>query len=98
MFSTRDPVDLESRLIVIACANALAFGLFSWDKWMSKWKKRRVPESSLLAVTLFGGEVGAICAMLLVRHKTRKSSFLWKFWPSFVVGVVLTVVFIRARF
>ena len=39
-----------------------------------------------------------ICAMLLVRHKTRKNSFFWKFWPSFVVGVVLTVVFIRARF
>jgi uncharacterized membrane protein YsdA (DUF1294 family) len=64
---------------------------------MSKWKKRRVPESTLLAVTLFGGEVGAICAMLLVRHKTRKSSFFWKFWPCFVVGVALTVVFIVAR-
>lgn len=91
-------MDLESRLIVIACANVLAFGLFSWDKRMSKWKKLRVPESTLLAVTLLGVEVGAICAMLLVRHKTRKNSFFWKFWPSFVVGVVLTVVFIRARF
>lgn len=89
-------MDLESRLIVIACANALTFGLFSWDKWMSKWKKRRIPESTLLAVTLFGGEVGAICAMLLIRHKTRKGAFLWKFWLCFAVGVVLSVAFLRA--
>ncbi len=96
MFSTLGPVDIDSRLIVIACANAIAFGLFSWDKGMSKWKKRRIPESTLLAVTLFGGEVGAICAMLLVRHKTRKRAFLWKFWPCFAAGVALSVFFLKA--
>lgn len=87
---------LEDRLIVITCANALAFAVFAWDKWMSKWKKRRVPESTLLILTLLGGEVGAICAMLLVRHKTRKRSFLWKFWLSFGVGIALSVLFLRA--
>lgn len=80
---------------MIACVNALAFFVFVWDKWMSKWKKRRVPESTLLILTLLGGEVGAICAMLLVRHKTRKRSFLWKFWLSFLGGIGLSFLFLR---
>ncbi|RPF82613.1 MAG: DUF1294 domain-containing protein [Verrucomicrobia bacterium TMED71] len=61
-------------------------------------EKLGVPESTLLAVTLLSGEVVAICTMLMVRHNTWKGSFFWKFWPSFVIEVVSTVVFNRARF
>jgi len=76
--------------------NVLAFAVFVWDKAMSKGKRQRVPESSLLLLTLGGGEIGAISAMLAVRHKTRKKSFLWKFWPSFLVGIAVNWLFLQA--
>ncbi len=59
----------------LAVLNLLAFFLYGYDKWMAASQSRRVAESALLGVALMGGSAGALTAMQLFRHKTRKVSF-----------------------
>lgn len=63
----------------IAALSVIDFGLAAWDKSRARKGARRVPESTLLLLALAGGSPGLLAAMLLVRHKTRKASFLAAF-------------------
>jgi len=83
------PMDLESRYTILAAINLLAFGLFVWDKWLAKTGKSRVPEWKLLSIMVIGGVVGSIVAMVAVRHKKRKQSFLWRFYLCAAMGLAL---------
>ncbi len=47
------------------------------DKRRAVKHRRRLRESTLLAVAFLGGSIGIISAMLAVRHKTQKAKFKW---------------------
>ena len=83
-----------SPLGLIACwvlaMTVVTFLTFGYDKSMAGTKKPRVPENVLLALTFFGGTIGAVAGASVFRHKTRKSSFRTRF--IFVVGVQALLV------
>lgn len=54
----------------------LAFAAHVIDKRAAIRGRRRIPESRLHLFELLGGWPGALLAMTLVRHKTRKVSYL----------------------
>lgn len=58
---------------------AITFFTYGYDKNIAGSKLMRVPEAVLLALTAFGGTLGAIVGMRFFRHKTSKDSFLSKF-------------------
>lgn len=62
-------------LLWYGVVSALALALFAWDKLMAKLGRRRIPEAALLGAAAAGGGAGALLAMSLLRHKTRKSPF-----------------------
>ena len=64
-------------LYVSGVACVVAFILFGADKLLARMRMRRVPESSLLAVSFLAGATGALLAMMLFRHKTRKRLFVF---------------------
>ena len=68
-------------LLVINFITWAAYGL---DKRRAKGGKWRIPERTLLILTVVGGSVGALVGMLLFRHKTKKAKF--------VVGVPVILV------
>ncbi len=45
------------------------------DKSLAVRNRRRIPEATLLRWAALGGAGGALCAMLVCRHKTRKPKF-----------------------
>ncbi len=63
-------------IIAFTFLNFLSFYLFRKDKMKAKKGQIRISEFSLCLVTLLGGTFGAITAMKIYRHKTRKLSFI----------------------
>ena len=55
----------------LAAVNLAAFLAFGADKRRAKSGAWRVPERTLLLLTLIGGSFGALCGMRAFRHKTR---------------------------
>lgn len=81
---------LDLWLIVI---NAVTFIIYSYDKAVAGWAWTRVPERLLLLLTLVGGTVGALLAMLLFRHKTSKAGFRLKFLLVILLQIALAIVY-----
>jgi len=54
----------------------LTFALYGWDKHRAVYQKARIPEFLLLAFSFLLGAFGALCGMMLFRHKTQHTSFL----------------------
>lgn len=63
----------------LGAINPLTFLVYAIDKRRAGTDARRVPESLLLLLAFVGGSPGAVVAMLWLRHKTRKASFLMPF-------------------
>lgn len=62
-------------LSAITAINLIAFFMYATDKNAAIKGKRRVSEKTLLAAAALGGWLGAILAMRLFHHKTRKLLF-----------------------
>ncbi len=62
-------------LIYFATVNTVTFSAFALDKQKAVKHQSRIPEARLLLFSFLGGTPGALCAMLLFHHKTRKNSF-----------------------
>lgn len=63
-------------LLGMLAANLYAFFLMAYDKRSARLGKSRIPENSLLLTAGLGGSLGALCGMILFRHKTRHAKFL----------------------
>jgi uncharacterized membrane protein YsdA (DUF1294 family)/cold shock CspA family protein len=76
--------------------NLATWPAYAWDKHRALRDGRRVPELALLGLALLGGSPAAAVAMMTLRHKTRKPSFLIPFAGVVLVQLVLIgVVFPR---
>ena len=72
-------------LVYLLIINAAGFILMLVDKVKAKKNLWRIPERTLLTVAALGGSFGALLAMRLSRHKTRKDGF------SFGIPVLLAL-------
>lgn len=71
-------------LIYLVIINFVTFAAFAVDKIAAIERKSRIRIVTLLGLSFIGGSVGALIAMYLLRHKTRKDYF--------TVGVPLTLI------
>ena len=83
-------------LIYLIAINVFTLLVYGFDKAAAGTDVRRVRERTLLGLALFGGSVGAILAMRMFRHKTRKSSFLAWFFGILVVQAILIGFLLKA--
>ncbi|WP_375281526.1 DUF1294 domain-containing protein [Pseudooctadecabacter sp.] len=61
--------------IGLALFNITTYLAFALDKDQARRGGRRIPENTLLTLSLFGGSIGAKLAQRRFRHKTRKQPF-----------------------
>jgi uncharacterized membrane protein YsdA (DUF1294 family) len=73
--------------------NIFSFGLYAYDKLAARSGWRRIPEKSLLTVSILGGCFGGTLAMYLLRHKTRHTRFILVNWIAVAVYLVILLVF-----
>lgn len=69
-----------------ALLSLAAFFAYAFDKSAATYKRWRTPESTLLALGLFGGWPGALLAQRAFRHKTRKAEFQFMFWVLVLIN------------
>lgn len=62
-------------LVWLLAASLFTFALYGIDKWKAVHGRWRIRESALLLAALCGGAFGALLAMRLFHHKTRKWYF-----------------------
>lgn len=72
--------------------NVLAFFMYANDKHRAYYNKRRIPEMLLISLAVFGGAYGALCGMVLFKHKTLHKSFLITVPVSAIVWIALLVL------
>lgn len=62
-------------LLYLAAINGVTWLAFAADKTAARQGQRRIAESTLLSLALFGGTPAAYFARHSLRHKTRKQPF-----------------------
>ena len=62
-------------LVYLAGVNLVTFAAFGIDKWKAVRHRWRIPEATLLGLSLIGGAAGGLAGMRLFHHKTRKARF-----------------------
>ena len=71
-------------LLYLFIINSLAYFLYCNDKHRAVYNIWRIPEFILFILALLGGALGAMCGMLMFRHKTEK--------PLFKIGIPLILI------
>ena len=74
------PFVLAGYLLVLSLVSFVIYGV---DKHRAKRRAYRIPEAALLSLGFFGGALGALAAMQMLRHKTKH----WYFYAVNVLGL-----------
>ena len=77
-----------SWLVLYYGTSIITYGCYSLDKKAAEKASRRIPELTLHLMSLVGGWPGALIAQVLLRHKTRKPSFLVGYWFTVIVNCI----------
>ena len=83
---------LKLYLLII---NLISFIVFFVDKKKSIKNKWRIKENTLHLLSLIGGVYGSIAAMLLFRHKTKKSKFCIITAIALIINIFIAYEIIR---
>jgi len=67
---------LKAVLIYLAAISLVSVVITIHDKLSAKRSKRRVPERTLIMLSLVGGSAAMYMTMQLIRHKTRHAKFM----------------------
>lgn len=77
-------------------ASLITYGIYARDKTAAQNARRRTPELTLHLLSLVGGWPGALIAQVVLRHKTRKTSFLIGYWFTVIVNcIALGVIVVK---
>ena len=66
---------MRALFIYLIIINILTFLIFGIDKWKARRGKWRIPEGTLIWMSIIGGSIGALVGMYLFHHKTQKLKF-----------------------
>lgn len=62
-------------IIYLTLINLISFLVYGIDKNKAKNKQWRIPESTLIFLSLIGGSLGGLMAMVIFKHKLSKRLF-----------------------
>ena len=85
---------LVAYLVII---NFITFAAFAIDKIAAIERKSRIRIVTLLALAFFGGSIGGLIAMYLLRHKTKKDYFTVGIPLIMIMQVVLLLYAMNAK-
>ena len=84
-------------LLYLFIINTITFFIYRTDKKRAIKHQYRIPENVLFFITLLGGTIGAISAMLVFNHKKAKFSFVAKLFIIITIQILIIWNFIEYR-
>lgn len=75
--------------IYFVAINVVTFIVFGIDKYKAKHHQWRISERMLFSLSIIGGAFGAVLAMLLFHHKTKKPGFKYGIPVILIVQIIL---------
>ena len=87
---------MRAFFIYLIVINFLTFLIFGIDKRKARRGKWRIPEGTLIWMSIIGGSIGALMGMYLFRHKTQKRKFNLGI-PAILLAQAILAYFIFLR-
>ena len=84
---------IQNVIIYLLIINVIAFLAMWIDKRKAEKGKWRIPEKTLLLVSIFGGSIGTLIGMYVFHHKTKKARFFIGM-PMILIFQIITVIYI----
>jgi uncharacterized membrane protein YsdA (DUF1294 family) len=72
--------------IAYVVLSLITFGAYAWDKSSARMGAWRTAEGSLHLLGLAGGWPGALIAQQMLRHKSKKTSFVAVLWATVLIN------------
>ena len=85
---------LKNIIIYLIAINLIGFFAMFLDKQKAKKGNWRIPEKTLVTISLIGGSIGGIIGMYLFRHKIQKLRFAIGFPVILVMQIVIVIYLI----
>ncbi len=82
--------------VYLIAISVTAVALTIYDKYAAIRDKWRVSERTLFVISAIGGGVAMLVTMMLIRHKTRKLSFMIGI-PTIILFQLAVVVFVLVK-
>ncbi|MCD8094986.1 MAG: DUF1294 domain-containing protein [Ruminococcus sp.] len=82
-------------LAITILMSIVAFSAFGIDKQKAKKDAWRIPEATLLCLSLCGGSVGAMLGMAVFHHKTKKLKFKIFVPITFLLWLIIGILIMR---
>lgn len=93
------PIQLQAGLyLYLICINMITIAVYGIDKRNTVHGKWRIRVSTLLTLAAVGGSAGALLAMHLFHHKTRKKKFTIGVPLMLLVQIALFFFLVKADF
>lgn len=84
---------MEYFLYYIVLLSVIAVIVTCYDKIAAKrWRRHRVPEATLMILSLLGGSAAMLLVMLIIHHKTRHKKFMIGIPLILLVQIVIIVL------
>ena len=87
-------IGVNNIIIYLLIINLIGFLAMGIDKLKAKKNWWRIPEGTLLMITILGGGVGSILGMYTFRHKTQKLYFTLGM-PAIVILEIAIFLYFR---
>lgn len=78
-------------LIYVSVVSIITFMTFGIDKDKARYHHWRISERMLILLVVFGGSTGALLAMLIFHHKTKKPLFKYGVPIILLIQIILLI-------
>ena len=84
-------------IVYLLSINLIGLLIMYIDKRKAKYGRWRIPEKTLLVISLLGGRIGTIRGMYLFRHKTQKLKFTLGF-PTILISEIIIITYFLIKY
>ena len=81
-------------ILYLVAINIITFIIYGIDKYKSQHQRWRIKEATLILLSVIGGSIGALLAMMFFRHKTKHAKFYIGV-PLILILQIVAVIFLH---